>query len=61
MAREYKNEVDIIETMLNSLAYELIAAYRDYFYHNDYNDFLGYIENIYDQVRYDQEEMEEGD
>ena len=56
MAREYKDEVDIIETMLNSLAYELIAAYRDYFYHNDYSDFLGYIENIYDQVRYDQEE-----
>ena len=61
MAREYKDEVDIIETMLNSMAYELIAAYRDYFYHNDYNDFLDYIENIYNQVRYDQEEMEEGD
>ena len=50
---------DIIIAMLDSLAYELIAAYRDFFPKNDTADFLDYIENIYNQVVSDQEEEED--
>lgn len=49
-----KNNDEIIKAMLDSLAYELIAAYRDYFNKNDYADFLSYICCIYDQVEEDQ-------
>lgn len=51
-----KTSEEIIEAMLDSLAYELIAAYRDIFPIHDYNDFLEYIENIYNQVEEDQED-----
>ena len=50
---------DIVIAMLDSLAYELIAAYRDVFPLNDCTDFLDYIENVYNQVVSDQEEKED--
>lgn len=52
-----KTNEDIIKDMLDGLAYELIAAYRDYFYENDCADFLNYIEDMYDQVVSDQEDL----
>lgn len=51
-----KSSEDIIIEMLDSLAYELIAAYRDVFPIHDYNDFLDYIENIYNTVEEDQKD-----
>lgn len=51
-----KNKDDIIMAMLDSLAYELISAYRDYYNLSDDSDFLSYICRIYDQVEEDQKD-----
>lgn len=54
-----KDPNDIIVNMLDGLAYELIAAYSDYYTQDGFCEFCDYLRKIADRVESDRESMEE--